>query len=255
MNNTVLSRPTDDLSNVKSRWFDDNASLTNFMYALSSLFPNGESFFMKSITAYMNDYPDLKPDIITFCKQERNHTLAHEYMNSSCDVEKSKLIKKLADQTGTFILDSLVEQKFTKRQKLLLTTCLEHITATIAEQLLIRDDLNRRIEPKMRKYWLYHADEETSVPHKNVAYNIYSLEGINNFEKNVFMVLATLSLIAVVFVYWTRLMWQEKTLNGVFSMTYKLFNPYNGFITMCVPEYIRFFRKDFYPVKYNDFFT
>lgn len=243
----ILPVPTS--LNFSKYWFDNNPSLTNFMIALSSLFPEGEKFFMKSVADYIQEYPDFRDEIITFCKQERNHTEMHKKMNYSG--HNAELVKKLERMTGV-LLDN-VSKYTSKRQRLVITTCLEHITATIAEELIKRTDLQAKMDPDMKTAWIYHAIEETSIPHKNVAYSLYSVQGVSEIERKLFMFISTITLGLVVALYWTTLMANDKTLRGTFSF-YKTMIQRRGFLTGAYKEYKRFYEKGFYPVKVEDFY-
>lgn len=71
------------------------------------------------------------------------------------------------------------------------TCALEHFTATMAEQLLIREDINMQMtDPRMYKLWMWHAIEENE--HKSVAYDVYQAIGGGYWLRTSTMLLTTI---------------------------------------------------------------
>ena len=61
---------------------DDNLRI--LLNTLSSLFPEGEAFFVRAVRAYRNKLPvgsDLNADVSRFIGQEAFHSIAHDSLN------------------------------------------------------------------------------------------------------------------------------------------------------------------------------
>ena len=141
-------------------WWSGNPFMTQFMNNLSSLFPYGEKFFVDSVRGVREQIkdPQLQKDISAFIGQEAMHSKEHATYNEYAQAHGIDL------HTLELRIKVLLEwiTKFTtKKQRLAATCALEHFTATMAEQLLLREDLTTQIDDeKMYKLWLWHAIEE-----------------------------------------------------------------------------------------------
>lgn len=224
-------------------WFDNNPALTHFLSALSTLFNKGEGFFMKSITHYLKDNPDLKSQVIKFCKEEVEHTKLHTQMNNSCG--NKKLLNKLEQRTGTII--DYGTKYLNSRQKLVVTAALEHITCSLAEELLTNksvQDLMQECEAK--QIWLLHSKDESSDSHKSMAYTMLQRTSSTKTEQYLLMTLATIILSFVITEYWSEIMLDD-TFRGLPQALKVLLHPSNGFITNIVPKYLEWFSKNYTP--------
>ena len=66
-------------------WYDNDAFLSLYWIMLSSLFPEGERFFVESVRHYRDRITDpvLKAQIAGFIGQEAMHTKEHETVNAA----------------------------------------------------------------------------------------------------------------------------------------------------------------------------
>ena len=227
-------------------FFDNNPSLSHFLNSLSTLFPRGEVYFMQSITAYLKEIPHLKDEIIKFCQEERIHGVAHQGLNDS--FENKDFLKTLENRTEEII--SIGTFLFNKRQNLIVTAALEHITYCLASNLLKRTDLRAQMTSEIAEMWECHCIDETSETHSTIAYKIVKELCKNKLEENLLMFVATIALAAVVLEYWTESMCRDPNKKGFKKLVktgFVLFNPYNGFITQLIPEYLKWYRRDFTP--------
>ena len=67
----------------KRYWYADNSFLTTFWTTLSSLFPEGETFFVDSVKNYRHEIKDqlLKDQVSGFIGQEAMHSKEHAAFN------------------------------------------------------------------------------------------------------------------------------------------------------------------------------
>jgi len=143
--------------------------------ALSSLFPDGEDFFVRSVRRFRDriDDPVLKRQVAGFIGQESVHGREHRVLN--------RRLAELGYPTRLY-------ERFTRRSlalreriapataNLALTAALEHVTATLAELLLSDEGMRQAFgHPEVRNLFLWHALEE--LEHKAVAFDVYRAVG------------------------------------------------------------------------------
>ncbi|AYC32646.1 metal-dependent hydrolase [Pseudomonas cavernae] len=239
-------------SDTKKYWWGDEPFMTHFMNNLSSLFPYGEKFFVDSVRAVRERItdPQLKKDISAFIGQEAMHSKEHATYNDyaaehGIDLEKLELRIK--------VLLEWVTKVFTKKQCLAATCALEHFTATMAEQLLKREDLTTQIDdPKMYQLWMWHAIEENE--HKAVCYDAYQAIGGGYFIRTITMLLTTVIFLGVIGWFQLHLLRKDGQLfnwrawkRGLTT----LFSPRNGFFTKLIGPYLDYYRPGFHPYDHE----
>ena len=148
---------------------------------------------MRAVRDRLED-PQLKKDVSAFIGQEAMHSKEHAAYNEyaeehGVDLECLELrIKVLLEN---------VSKVTTRKHQLAITCALEHFTATMAAQLLKREDLTIQMQsPKMYKLWMWHAIEENE--HKNVAYDVYQKVYGGYFTRVLVMMLTTLMFFGVI---------------------------------------------------------
>ena len=159
-----------DITYVVPNCYDDSVIKTALINSLSSTFKEGESFFMKSVTAFLKDCPEYKSRIIEFCQEERHHTELHVKLNKLTDSRYNNTsIQRLEQFTGN-ILKPLYY--LPKEYKLLITECLEHITYCLCITALQSDEF-RYLDGDTKDVFYYHALEETGNSHSSISKDIY----------------------------------------------------------------------------------
>jgi predicted metal-dependent hydrolase len=154
---------------------DGDIVMSHVLTVLSSTFPEGEKFFVRSVAAVRDEItdPQLRKDIEGFIGQEEMHGREHQVLND-----------RLAEHGyPTRGIDSYVrglywvrERIQTKKVNLAFTAALEHYTATLAELLLTDEEARRSVgQPGARDILTWHALEESE--HKAVAYDVYKAVG------------------------------------------------------------------------------
>lgn len=228
-------------------WLDRDPWRSHLMNALSLTFPQGEKMFVEAVRAFRDRItdPKLSADIRGFIGQEAMHSQEHSAFNewlrtSGVDVDA------IYAQVDARI--QLAQGRAPKEVMLAITCALEHFTATVAAQLLRRDDWNGRMNhPTMRQLWLWHAIEESE--HKAVAYDVYQKVGGGYVTRATWMVLATAILAAVATDQQVRLMKQDGELFNLRSWSTGLWNlfGYRGFMSELTLQYLDYFRPGFHP--------
>ena len=126
---------------------DGDLILSHLAAALSSVFPDGEDFFVRSVRHYRDQItdPELKRQVAGFIGQEAMHGREHRALNDRLD--------ELGYPTKTF--ERLTKRGLALRERvappmsnLAATAALEHFTATLAELLLTSDEARGAVRPR-----------------------------------------------------------------------------------------------------------
>ncbi len=138
---------------------------------LSSVFPEGEDFFVRSVRNYRDQIsdPELKEQVKGFIGQEALHGREHRAFNER--LQQLGYPTRFVDRRTKAGL-ALLAKIAPKRTQLAVTAALEHYTATLAE-VLLRDEaaLNEFTSEEIRTLFAWHALEETE--HKSVAFDVF----------------------------------------------------------------------------------
>ena len=239
-------------SDSQKFWFAGAPFMSHFMNNLSSLFPYGEKFFVDSVRAVRNEVtePQLKKDISAFIGQEAMHSKEHAAYNDyaakhGIDLERLELRIK--------VLLEWITKISTKKHRLAATCALEHFTATMAEQLLQREDLTTQMnDPKLYQLWMWHAIEENE--HKAVCYDVYQQVYGGYFTRTIMMAITTLIFVGVIGWFQVHLLRKDGQLFNWRSWgkgLKMLFGPRNGFLTKLLLPYLDYYRPGFHPLDHD----
>lgn len=154
---------------------DGDIAMSHVLSVLSSTFPEGEKFFVRSVAAVRDRIsdPQLLADIDGFIGQEQMHGWQHQVLN-----------ERLAGYGyPTRGIDAYVrglywvrERMQSKKVNLAFTAALEHYTATLAELLLTDEEARKAVGKRgARDILTWHALEESE--HKAVAFDVYKAVG------------------------------------------------------------------------------
>ena len=142
---------------------------------LSSVFPDGEDFFVRSVRRFRDQItdPELKRQVTGFIGQEAVHGREHRAFNARlAELGYPTQLYERMTKRGLAIRDRFVPAV----SNLAATAALEHFTATMAE-LLLTDEAARAEfgHPAVRDLFVWHALEECE--HKSVAFDVYRAIG------------------------------------------------------------------------------
>lgn len=202
-------------------WGKPDSFATAFMGALSMSFPVGEAFFMDSVRrGYAALSDDLKvkwaPEITRFCKEEENHSKAHEIHNKKNSklygfvnhwhARSEKRVRAMANKNPKHYVAS--------------TAAVEHITTIMGCWLLLNAHVLRKAPKDVRQLWLWHAVEE--IQHREVAINLYKdLRGSEKYRIKWMKIMYTLTILDTI----------RQTINNIWHMGgfFKLSTWVNGY--------------------------
>ena len=165
-------------------WFEDmpkhfaadgDIVMSHVLAVLSSVFPDGEDYFVRSVEAVRDriDDPGLREDVEGFVGQESMHGREHRALN-----ERLAELGYPTRAVGRYVqvLTGFRERFQGVRGNLAVTAALEHYTATLAETLLDEPEARAQIgHDGVRSLLLWHALEEAE--HKAVAFDVYQRMG------------------------------------------------------------------------------
>ena len=142
---------------------------------LSSVFPDGEDFFVRSVRNFRDQVSDpvLAQQMRGFIGQEAIHGREHRVFNQRLAElgYPTRFIEAVTER-----LLALADRVLSPKARLAATAALEHYTATLAEQLLRDDDTKALFgHPRVLELFLWHALEESE--HKTVAFDVYRAVG------------------------------------------------------------------------------
>ena len=232
---------------TKRYWYKNSPFLTTFWSTLSTLFPEGETFFVDSVRNYRKDITDplLKAQVSGFIGQEAMHSKERKAFNDLA--EKHGFPANNLDRDLGILL-RFARKALPKKIQLAITVALEHYTAILAEQLLRDPSHQSNIEdPEALKLWMWHALEENE--HKIVAYDVYNLVGGGYFTRVLTMLIVTFFFFTVVGIGHIRMLWADRKLFDVWGNLkgfWYLWSP-KGLFPKLLPQYLDFFKPGFHP--------
>ena len=151
-------------------WWDNDPAKTLLLAALSASFPPGERFFIDSVRHYQKEItdPELKAAVRAFIGQEAHHSKEHEALNGYMQARGINL-KRL--EREVMWLMNVLRKRLSPERQLAHTVAVEHFTALMAEEFLLKYDALEEMDPRMAPIWAWHAIEESE--HKAVAFDVY----------------------------------------------------------------------------------
>ncbi len=230
-------------------WFANNPVLTRHMDTLSSLFPDGERFFVDAVRAYQKEVKDpaLQKEIRAFIGQEARHSEQHSHFNQTAGdaVEWSRARCERLVKFG--------QKYFPKRFQLAATVCAEHFTATLGEHLLRRKDIHESyLDSDMQRMWLWHAVEENE--HKTTAFAVYQAVGGTEFMRIASMVPTTAILLGYLIIpAHLEILRRDGELGNVkaWAETIRVMLGPKGFYTGTLRDYFDWFKPGFKPEDHD----
>lgn len=170
--------------------------MSSVVAVLSSLFPEGEDFFVRSVRNYRDRItdPELKQQVAGFIGQEAIHGREHRTFNRRLQAMgyPTGLIDRLTKLGMGFLARVLP-----KNRQLAITAALEHYTATLAETLLGDPEARAMLDvEEVRSLFQWHAMEESE--HKSVAFDVYQAACGKHWIRAMVMNITTAVFLAVV---------------------------------------------------------
>lgn len=232
-------------------WYGGDPFTTHFFNAVSSTFPEGERFFVRSVRHYAEHIDDaaLSADIAAFAGQEGRHSLEH-------DRHVSLLVAQ--GYTGLRVFNRNLRAAtrwlnlHAPRLSLALTAAIEHVTAITAHEILARPDVwTAAMHPGMQRLWCWHAIEETE--HKAVAFDVYQRAVGSLWIRRLAMTDAVFGFLAEIFLRHTYLLIRDRQFRPrVLVRGFGVLFGRDGFVRVLGSQLMKFWRRDFHPWQNDD---
>ncbi|ENV63026.1 hypothetical protein F949_01868 [Acinetobacter junii NIPH 182] len=241
-----------NFENTPKYWCANDPAMTHYFTGLSTLFPEGESYFVRSVRA-LREHAKLNEaldrEISAFIGQEAMHSKEHHAFHISA--QQHGLNPESLEKVTGIVLKGL-EKVFSKKWNLLVTVGLEHYTAVLVVSMM--ETVNEYMTHKtIRDLWLWHSVEETE--HKAVAFDLYEYlygNGLNAYLPRV--TIFTLSLILITglsTIYQIVLMKRDKQLSNLKTWQ-NFFNFAAKQYKTFIPKFFEYYRYDFHPNQTNE---
>ena len=227
-------------------WWDNDPAKTLLLAALSASFPPGERFFIDSVRHYQDQItdPELKKAIKGFIGQEAHHSREHELMNGFLQ-ERGVDLARLEREILGFM--NLLRKHLSPERQLAHTVAVEHFTALMAEEFLLKYDALEQMDPRIAPIWAWHAIEESE--HKAVAFDVYKAIGGSEFTRVTEMMIVSVLFPVFSAVHLVQLMKEDGQLGNMKSwlsgLNYMWGRP--GVFRKLLPSYFKFYSPRFHP--------
>jgi predicted metal-dependent hydrolase len=244
--------PVDPTPEIPRYWWGGDPFKTHFLDALSSTFPFGEAFFVRSVRYYADriEDPALREEIRLFAGQEGQHSRLHD---EHVKVLVAHGYSGLA--TRNRIVDRILRWHNRRAPAFSLTSTagIEHLTAILARQVLHdREGWLEDMNPEMKRLWRWHALEEAE--HKSVAFDVLIEVAPSRLRRNLAMAILTAGLAIEVLDRMIYMFWKDGQLaNGAIWMRgWRFLMGRGGFLRGVGSEYRAWYRGDFHPDEIDD---
>lgn len=226
-------------------WHGGDAFKSHFFDAMSLLFPDGERFFIDSVRHYQSQItdPELQKAIRGFIGQEGHHSREHLALNGFLQdrgINLARLEKEIADFMN-------VLRKLSPERQLAHTVAVEHFTALMAEEFLLKYDELDKMDPRMAPIWAWHAVEESE--HKAVAFDVYKAVGGSEFTRVTEMMAVSVLFPLFTTIHVVQLMKEAGELGNWRSWAHGLNFMWGkpGLFRKLLPAYAKFYAPNFHP--------
>ncbi|MGH6648627.1 metal-dependent hydrolase [Aquabacterium sp.] len=154
---------------IPQYWFGGDPFKTRFFDAMSTIFPEGERFFISCVRDFRDQVSDpvLREEIKHFIRQEGQHGIVHSQYNERLKKQGIDVDMLEGIQRG---LIEWMRRNLPKKHTLASTAAAEHMTSIMAHSFFSRKDVMAAADPRMRAMYAWHAMEE--IEHKSVAFDV-----------------------------------------------------------------------------------
>ncbi len=248
-----VRRPAKPLSrDIPRHWLGGDAFASHVFDALSSTFPPGEAFFVRSVKHYRDriDDPELLEAIRGFAGQEAQHSRVHDDHLALLLAQGYRAL-----ETRNRIVDSVLRWLNRRSPELSLagTAALEHLTAILARQVLDHpESFTDRMHPEMATLWRWHALEEAE--HKAVAFEVLERVAPGRLRRVCVQLSNTVGLFMEIFDRTVYMLWKDGLLfrRETWRGSGRFLFGREGLLRGVGSDYRAWYRRDFHPDQIDD---
>lgn len=235
---------------VPAYFFDNNAFKSTLILAMSSTFPEGELFFVKSVKQFRDQITDarLSAEVSGFIGQEALHSQAHVAFDAAAEQHGFSL-KQLEQLHGESM--KLTWKLFSPMARLGFTAGVEHLTAILTELLLRDQSVLDSMAPEVRDLFLWHSLEENE--HKAVAFDVFSAMGGSYRTRALMMAYGVMGFIGTTVVFQTKLLRQDPRRFSLrdYAQGLNFFFGRGGKFLPLFPLLLDYFKPSFHPNQHQ----
>jgi predicted metal-dependent hydrolase len=236
---------------IPKYWLGGDPFKTRLFDAMSTLFPEGEKFFITCVRDYRERVsdPELQQQIKDFIRQEGQHSMVHGQFNARLQaqgVRVDRIEARMRQILG--FLRRILPRSFTLAQ----TAAAEHMTAIMAHSFFHRRELLEHADPRIRAMYAWHAVEE--IEHKAVAFDVLTKVAKAGYFPRIVMMLY----VSLMFPLHTMLIMNHMFQVDGFSWRHRaglwlrglwwLYRP-GGLYLPVLPHYLVYFIPGYHPWK------
>lgn len=231
-------------------WWDNNPVKTLLLAALSAGFPPGERFFIDTVRYYQDRITDpaLQRAVRGFIGQEAHHSKEHKLLNGYLE-QRGIGLSRLEQEIQDFM--NWMRENFTPERQLAHTVAVEHFTALMAEEFLLKYDALDEMDPRMAPIWAWHAIEESE--HKAVAFDVYQAIGGSEFIRLTEMLVVSVIFPVFTSIHLVQLMKEDGQLGNLkawaSALNYMWGKP--GVFRRLLPAYFKYYSPNFHPWNHD----
>jgi predicted metal-dependent hydrolase len=235
-------------------WFDGDPFKTRLFDAMSTLFPEGEKFFINCVRDYRDQIvdPQLSEEVKNFIRQEGQHTKVHRDYNQRLAAQGIDCAKHEGE--NGFRLERF-RRVLPKSLTLAMTGAAEHITAIMSHTFLKSSKAFSGADPRPRAVYMWHGVEE--IEHKGVAFDVMKdIAGVGYMERCAAMLALTITFPHRIILAMNHMLEvdgfsaaerAEMWVKGIWWM----YGP-NGVFTPMIPHYFEYYRPGFHPWAHGE---
>ena len=176
---------------IPKYWFGGDPFKTRLFDAMSTIFPEGERYFISCVRDYRDQVtdPQLQRDIKDFIRQEGQHGIVHSQYNDRLKAQGIDV--DMLEDRMRHLMFKVIRKYVPKAATLADTAAAEHMTAIMAHGFFERKEVLESADRRMRAMYAWHAMEE--IEHKAVAFDVMQkVAKVGYTRRTIAMVLVTL---------------------------------------------------------------
>ncbi|RRS04864.1 metal-dependent hydrolase [Aquabacterium soli] len=253
---TIVPRDKLDFNldgDIPQYWFGGDPFKTRFFDAMSTIFPEGERFFISCVRDFRDQVTDpvLQHEIRDFIRQEGQHGIVHNQFNDRLKAQGIDV--DMLERIETRLLFGIMRKYVPKKHTLAVTAASEHMTAIMAHSFFERKEVLEHSDPRMRAMYAWHAMEE--IEHKAVAFDVMQKVAKVWYPRRILAMLEVTLGFTIHSLLVTRYMLKVDGFSrGQRARMWTkglwwLYNPLNGLFTSIAGHYLQYFKPGYHPWK------
>ncbi|WP_374256618.1 metal-dependent hydrolase [Aquabacterium sp.] len=235
---------------IPKYWLGGDAFKTRLFDAMSTIFPEGERFFISCVRDFRDQVtdPHLKREIKDFIRQEGQHGIIHNQFNEHLR-QQGINVDRLERATRDWLFEFL-RKHLPRKHTLAITAASEHLTAIMAEAMFERRDVMGAADPRMFAMYAWHAMEE--MEHKAVAYDVMQKVAGVGYLRRVITLLEVTFFFNLRMLSYTNYMLRKDRFSRwerakLFAKGMWWLYGYQGLFSSCWRAYLRYYKPGYHP--------